>query len=465
MRGSFRRLKERRRPADATYMTPGGCRRFRRRLAPLVIAGSLAVLLLPTAGVAAANTPPPPPTHGILAGDTDGGPPPPTPYVSPGMQARRDITWSDMSSYGWAKPAVNYVAAAHAWMLDYQASKDGTYRFHPGLIESRKYFARALVKAFAPGATVDPSIKFDDLRASTPFYKWANITQQKGWLRHDGSNDFNPDKPTTMAMVHKALVSVLADRYPKLHAAVKNLDSLHTADGYHFKIPHDFATTLIGQRIYLRYNNNSVEAKDVNPHSQMSRAQVAYSLYMAATAYAAPSGSSQNYTVNNVATQYASMELPHLGPKMIDVVQWGIRYVGYPYIWAGEWGFKSREPSGLGGQPVPGFDCSGLTWWLLRHDDGGVWNISPPRPYQGWDLPQRSSADMANAGNRVKFGDLHAGDIMFYDWDHNGVVDHVDTYVGGGWALDSSSGVGGVTFMWVGSGAYADNFTHGRTII
>jgi hypothetical protein len=54
---------------------------------------------------------------------------------------------------------------------------------------------------------------------------------------------------------------------------------------------------------------------------------------------------------------------------------------------------------------------------------------------------------------------------MFYDWDHNGVVDHVDTYVGGGWSLDSSSGVGGVTFMWTGSGAYADNFTHGRTII
>ncbi|MEP7060687.1 MAG: hypothetical protein ABI828_08140, partial [Actinomycetota bacterium] len=226
------------------------------------------------------------------------------------MQMRRDITWSDMDGYTWAKPAVNYVAAAHAWMLDSGPHHDGTYAFHPGVLETREFFARALVKAFAPGATVDRSISFKDLDHTSKFYKYANITQQKGWLRHDGAGDFNPDKPVTMSMVHKALVNVLTNPYPALHAAIRNLDSLHTADGYHFKIPHDFATTLIGQRIYLRYNNNAVEAKDVNPRSKMSRAQVAYSLYMAATAYKAPSGSSQNYTVSNVAAQYASMELP-----------------------------------------------------------------------------------------------------------------------------------------------------------
>jgi len=465
MRDPFRRLKERCGGADLTHMTPGGCRRFRRRLTPLVIAGSLALLLLPAVGVADASVASPGPSRGILAGDVGGGPAPPKPYISTRMQAvRRSIAWSDMGSYNWASAAVNYVAATNSWMLDNSADPDGTYRFRPAAIETRKYFARALVKAFAPGAAVDPSIAFNDLENTGSFYKYANVAQQNGWLRRDGAGNFNPDAPVTMSAVHKALVRALTDRYPALNDAIKNLNSLHTAGGYSFEIPHNFATTLIGQRIYLRYNNAD-ESKDVNPHSEMPRAQVAYSLYMAATAYNAPSGTSQNYTVNTVAAQYASMVLPHLGPKMTDVVQWGINYVGYPYIWAGEWGLDSPEPSGLGGQPVPGFDCSGITWWLLRQNDGGVWNVAPPRPYAGYDLPQRTSADMSANGNRVKFADLRPGDIMFYDFDHNGVVDHVDTYVGAGFSLDSSSGVGGVTFMWTGSGAYADNFTHGRTIV
>ena len=448
-------------------MTPGGCRRFCRRLSPLVIAGSLALLVVPTVGGAVANAASAPrPAHGILAGDTGGGPPPPTPYISPQMQsARRSITWSDMNGYNWANAAVNYVASTNPWMLDNAANADGTYRFRPAALESRKYFARALTKAFAPGATIDPSISFNDLENTGSFYTYANIAQQHGWLRADGAGNFNPDMPVTMSMVHKALVLALAERYPALKAAIKNLNSLHTADGYAFTIPHNFATTLIGMRLYLRYNNNSNESLDVNPYSNMSRAQVAYSLYMAATAYGAPSGTGQNYNVNTVAAQYAAMVLPHLGTKMTQVVQWGIDYVGYPYIWAGEWGFNTPEPSGLGGQPVPGFDCSGLAWWLLRRNDGGVWNVAPPRPYAGYDLPQRTSADMSNTGNSVKFADLRPGDLMFYDWDHNGVVDHVDTYVGAGFSLDSSSGVGGVTFMWTGSGAYADNFTHGRTIV
>ena len=39
---------------------------------------------------------------------------------------------------------------------------------------------------------------------------------------------------------------------------------------------------------------------------------------------------------------------------------------------------------------------------------------------------------------------------MFYDGDGDGTVDHVDTYIGNGFALDSSSTPGGVTIMWVG---------------
>ena len=45
------------------------------------------------------------------------------------------------------------------------------------------------------------------------------------------------------------------------------------------------------------------------------------------------------------------------------------------------------------------------------------------------------------------------------------ITDHVDTYIGNGYSLDSSSTPGGVTIMWVGTGAYHDHFKFARRIM
>jgi cell wall-associated NlpC family hydrolase len=66
---------------------------------------------------------------------------------------------------------------------------------------------------------------------------------------------------------------------------------------------------------------------------------------------------------------------------------------------------------------------------------------------------------------RLRYDDLRPGDLMFYDGDRNGTVDHVDVFVGNGWSLDSSSSVGGVTLMWVETGWYRQHFVHGRRIL
>ena len=54
---------------------------------------------------------------------------------------------------------------------------------------------------------------------------------------------------------------------------------------------------------------------------------------------------------------------------------------------------------------------------------------------------------------------------MFYDGNDDGTVDHVDVYIGNGYALDSSNTPGGVTIMWVGDGWYREHFVHGRRIL
>jgi cell wall-associated NlpC family hydrolase len=293
---------------------------------------------------------------------------------------------------------------------------------------------------------------FPDLDPSLVWYRYAAVAVRHGWMS-TANGAFDPDGPVTMAAVHRALALALG-----LGPAAKALNNVHTRDGVTFATPANFGTTVLGMRLGLRYNAPSgSESRDVSPLDPMPRAQVAYSLWRATT--------QPSWSVPDLLAQYADVELPHLGSRATGIVRWGIRYAGFPYVWGGEWGRNAPEPSALGGQPRSGFDCSGLTWWLLRADDG-AWRVHPPRPYAGWSLPQRTSYDMAGqAPKRLKFADLKPGDIMFYDGDGNGIVDHVDTYIGNGYSLDSSSTPGGVTIMWVGDGWYRDHFVWGRRVL
>lgn len=451
MRAYRRRLKLAPAGAEPPYMIRGGSP-LSRRLTTLALVAGVTLALVPagpTTNAVAAT----PATADITAGEYGGGSAPFPVHVP--VQARgrvSGVTWSDLdASDGWARQAINFVGGRFDWMRDFRPNPDGTYPFRPGAIETRKYFARAAVKAFAPNVAVDPAITFTDFDATQVFYRWANVAVQLGWMRRSDDGGFMPDKPVTMTTVHRVLVLALG-----MKGTAKQLDALHTRDGIAFTTPDNFGTTLLGMRLGLRFNSDTNEAQDVGPLTPMPRAQVAYSLWKAKTL--------PSWVVPWVASQYDGIVLPKMGPARRAIVQWGIRFVGYPYVWGGEWGLASPEPSGLGGQPIPGFDCSGLSWWLLRANDGGVWRVDPPRPYAGWSLPQRTSTDMARFGT-LKYGQLLPGDLMFYDWDHNGVVDHLDVYIGNGFALDSSHSPGGVTIMRVGDGDYRRNFVHGRRVL
>jgi hypothetical protein len=433
-------------------MAPGGRPSLRRRPRTLVTSGLVAAaMLVPLAMMGPAQA------RGRYAGgDADSAlrrPAEGTAFA--GRTVRRDSKFSDLDrSDRWAIVEIRYVAAAHNWMRDFAAKPNGTYPFHPDAPEARKYFARSVVRAFAPRAQPDPGIVFTDVDPSSAWYRFAAVAVSRGWMRRNADGAFLPDKAVTMATVHRALVLALG-----LRPAAKALDRMHTRDGHHFKLPSTFGTTLLGMRVGLRYNApTGHEAMDVGPSDTLHRSQVAYSL-----AHASLGGPAQ---VPLLLRQYEDVELPFLGRRMLKVVRWGVRFVGYPYIWGGEWGLERKEPSALGGQPRPGFDCSGLTWWLMRRNDASAWRVAPPRPYRGWSLLQRTSADMAKmTTNRIAWSHLEPGDVMFYDFSGDGVTDHVDTYLGNGYSLDSSSTPGGVTIMWVGTGAYRDHFKFARRIM
>ncbi len=416
-----------------------------RSLLRSALVAVVVALLLPLGPVANA-------AQGPYAGGDEGtGIPPVAATMAPTLQ-RASIEWADVTgAHAWARSAIDHVAGARNWMRDYEALDDGTYPFKPDRLESRRHFARAVVRAFAPSDSPDPALGFDDLETSSRFWSSANVAVSRGWMTTSGRS-FRPNDPVTTNAVHRALVLAIG-----LRPAVRELNAIHTADGKGFKTPGTFGTNVLALRLNLRYPSQ-YEDHDVNPWTPLTRAQVAYSLSRAASV-------ASTSTIPYLLDQYAEVELPRMGDARRAIVSWGVRFAGFPYVWGGEWGLKEKAPSALGGQSIPGFDCSGFAWWLMRRNDGSAWQVAPPRPYRGWSLPERSSASMAGATrNRLRFQELDPGDLMFYDGDRDGVVDHVDVYVGNGWALDSSNSPAGVTLMWVGSGWYRDHFEFGRRI-
>jgi NlpC/P60 family protein len=364
-----------------------------------------------------------------------------------GASAAGGIHWSDVNRKHWAREAVDHVAGVNDWMRDYRQVEEGVYPFKPDALETRRLFARALYRALGSELEPDPAVTFKDLPDTDRYFRFANVAVAQGWIEATDGN-FLPTEPVTTGMVHRALVLALG-----LGDLAAGADALHTTDGTRIPTPAGFGTLLIGMRLGLRYNHGD-ESLDVGPDEPLSRAEVAWSLYRATTA---PSW------VRDGLAGYATIELPNLSEPMQQVVAWGVRYVGYPYIWGGDWGESAPSDYCCGWQPRGGFDCSGITWWSMKKASGG-WDNSPPREYEGWNLPERSSAAMASVGDRIRWRDIQPGDLLFYDGDDDGTVDHVDTYIGNGWAIDSGSSNAGVTITYVLGNWYEDHFVRGRRL-
>jgi cell wall-associated NlpC family hydrolase len=355
--------------------------------------------------------------------------------------------WTDVPAGYWAKGAIDLVAAENQWMQDY-----GPTAFQPDTVETRRFFARAIVEAFAPDVAPKPSMTFDDMASDDPFFPYANVAVKKHWMLKRGES-FRPDAPVTMQVLHRALVKAIG-----FGDLARGIEAIHTDDGYQFQHKPSVGVLMMGMLLALRYNHGD-PSLDVLPKTPLPRSEVAWSLYRAWTIDTTEPWLHSSYS------GYADITLPAMSDELKQVVEFGLKYVGYPYVYAGEWYRKSPPGYCCGSQPVGGFDCSGWTWWLMKAPDGG-WDNTAVRGYQGWPLPERSSSDMAQAirkKERLSYDELQPGDLMFYAG--GGTIDHVDVYLGGGWAFDSSNGYAGVQIMNVSSGWYLDHFQWGRRIV
>ena len=117
------------------------------------------------------------------------------------------------------------------------------------------------------------------------------------------------------------------------------------------------------------------------------------------------------------APQESVTEAPSRGTDRSAAINLAYAQMGKPYRWGAE------GPSS--------FDCSGFTTYIYKNA-------------LGKSIPRTSSAQ-SGYGAYVSKDQLQPGDLVFFDTDSDGDVNHVGIYVGGGKFIHASSGAGKVT--------------------
>jgi cell wall-associated NlpC family hydrolase len=156
--------------------------------------------------------------------------------------------------------------------------------------------------------------------------------------------------------------------------------------------------------------------------------------------------------------------LPELTDLQREVVSRALRFVGYPYVWAGiserrQLLWSSTAPGSQISVPG-GFDCSGFVW--------RVYKTKPfaDAPLLSDTLKGRTTYTMSGEvkkTQRIGIADLQPGDVIFFG--NRGPrskpveIGHSGIYVGNGWFVHSSNS--GVTLQAL-QGWYQTSFAWGR---
>ena len=329
----------------------------------------------------------------------------------------------------------------------------GKDEFRPEATLKREQLARALFRAFGNGESAGPT--FTDLPTASPYYRGASVAVKLGWMTAPGGA-FSPSAAVTKITLDRALTRALG-----LKAEIRGLNRIRTSDGQQLARPPGFGFLVLAHQLRLHYNHGgSSEERELWPSDPVRRADGAYALHQAAI--------TPSHRISALG-RYRSVVLPTMGATRRQVVEFALAQVGAPYVYAGEWHEPTRSGYCCGSQAQGGFDCSGFVWWVMRAPDP-MWDNTAYRPYRGWKLPERSSADMAReAPTRIAYGKTRPMDLLFFDTAKSGTgwrgVNHAGLMLGGGWMIHSASGIDGVGIDWVGDGWYRDRYVWARRLI
>ena len=123
--------------------------------------------------------------------------------------------------------------------------------------------------------------------------------------------------------------------------------------------------------------------------------------------------------------------------KEDEILETAKEFLGVKYVWA------ANGPSS--------FDCSGFTKYVFEK--------------HGVTIP-RYSGHQANVGTKVAYNELEKGDLVFFDTDKKGKVNHVGIFLGDNKFIHASSGGKKVMITsFIHKTFYKNRFLHGQRIV
>ncbi len=204
------------------------------------------------------------------------------------------------------------------------------------------------------------------------------------------------------------------------------------------------------RQLELRYNHPSGEDEhETLPMEAIDRAEVAYMIQRAF----AVGGDWQLYGL----ADYKKVVLPTLSDRQKEVVAFALKFIGYPYVWAGEYPTK-KSPYGT--QASGGFDCSGFVFYvMMMHFDYPI------------TVNERGASDMAErAKPRITRKNLQPGDPIFFGPEGPkskvSTIYHAGLYLGNGWFIHSTGSSDGVHLNSLDTSSYYKKyFAWGRRLL
>jgi cell wall-associated NlpC family hydrolase len=302
---------------------------------------------------------------------------------------------------------------------------------------------------------VDYLVKHDAIERSD--FK-ANATMTRRAFRRIMQRTFGGGYDKTTGRVSTREVDAALVRVLGKAGLARRLNRMRSPDGWNPHVPRHFGTEIVARELGLRYNHLiGTEHLENSVNEKMKQANIVYAVYRAKVG---PNTWG--------ADELEGFRLANFTRKQRSVVRFAFQQVGVPYYWSGEWPVKTPAGYPYGAQVHGGFDCSGFAWYVTRRKES-IW--SPARPYAGWRLDQRSSADIGGgASRRLRYSELKPGDLIVFG--SNGrksspsSLYHTGVYIGRGWMIDSSGSQAGVSLSRVAPGSWwHDEIAWGRRVI